>query len=123
MKLDIRAWPDDPEWSQRVGDLVGGRPAGAVLPDRARAGRARAGSTVQEAASRSTGGYAGLFDPSDGLIEVAYYAEDFVVLHEAAHAWFNGALLADRWANEAFASYYGLAGRRSSSRCRRSATS
>ena len=24
------------------------------------------------------------------------------------HAWFNGGLLADRWANEAFASYYGL---------------
>jgi hypothetical protein len=30
-----------------------------------------------------------------------------VVLHESAHAWFNGELLADRWANEAFASYYG----------------
>ena len=33
---------------------------------------------------------------------------DFVVLHESAHGWFNGGLLADRWANEAFASYYGL---------------
>ena len=31
-----------------------------------------------------------------------------MVLHESAHAWFNGSLLADRWANEAFASYYGL---------------
>ena len=31
-----------------------------------------------------------------------------MVLHESAHAWFNGGLLADRWANEAFASYYGL---------------
>ena len=62
--------------------------------------------TVQEAVSRSTGGYAGLFDPAAGLVEIAYYAGDFVVLHEAAHGWFNGALLADRWANEAFASYY-----------------
>ena len=62
---------------------------------------------VQEAVSRSTGGYAGLFDPSQGLVEVAYYADDEVVLHEAAHGWFNGSLLADRWANEAFASYYG----------------
>ena len=43
-----------------------------------------------------------------GQVEVAYYADDRVVLHEAAHAWFNGSLLADRWANEAFASYYGL---------------
>ena len=107
VNLEIRAWPDDPEWSQRVGDLVA--EALPLLSFRIGLGWPRDGGlTVQEAASRSTGGYAGLFDPGDGLIEVAYYAEDFVVLHEAAHAWFNGALLADRWANEAFASYYGL---------------
>ena len=28
------------------------------------------------------------------------------MIHEAAHAWFNGSLLADRWANEGFASLY-----------------
>jgi hypothetical protein len=42
-------------------------------------------------------------------MEIAYYADSFVILHEAAHAWFNGSLLADRWANEAFASYYAVA--------------
>ena len=47
--------------------------------------------------------------PTAGLVEVAYYADDGVVLHEAAHGWFNGSLLADRWSNEAFASYYGEA--------------
>lgn len=105
--LTIRAWPDDPPWSKRVGDLVGR--ALPVLADEVGLGWPREGGlVVQEAASRSTGGYAGLFDPKEGLVEVAYYAADFVVLHEAAHAWFNGALLADRWANEAFASYYGL---------------
>jgi hypothetical protein len=105
--LTVRSWPDDPDWSTRVGDLVArALPvlAGEIGLDWPRDG----GLLVQEAASRSTGGYAGLFDPSEGLVEVAYYAEDFVVLHEAAHAWFNGGLLADRWANEAFASYYGL---------------
>ena len=66
------------------------------------------GLVVHETISRSTGGYAGLFDPAKGQIEVAYDAGDDVVLHEAAHTWFNGGLLADRWANEAFASYYGL---------------
>ncbi|HEX7948791.1 MAG TPA: hypothetical protein VF494_00465 [Candidatus Limnocylindrales bacterium] len=106
--LTIRSWPDDPAWSTRVGDLVGralpllGERIGLPWPR-------NAGLTVQEAVSRSTGGYAGLFDPGKGVVEVAYYADDFVVLHEAAHAWFNGALLADRWASEAFASYYGLA--------------
>ncbi|MDO8484181.1 MAG: hypothetical protein Q7S35_04480, partial [Candidatus Limnocylindrales bacterium] len=105
--LTIRAWPDDPPWSDRVGDLVAR--ALPVLGNEIGLGWPRDGGlVVQEAASRSTGGYAGLFDPKEGLVEVAYYAEDFVVLHEAAHAWFNGALLADRWANEAFASYYGL---------------
>ena len=39
---------------------------------------------------------------------MAYDANDYIVLHEAAHAWFNGALLADRWSTEGFASYYGL---------------
>ena len=63
---------------------------------------------IQEAVGRSTGGYAGLFDPKAGEVEIAYFADDPVVLHEAAHSWFNGSLLADRWANEAFASYYGF---------------
>jgi hypothetical protein len=106
--LTIRSWPDDPTWSTRVGDLVGR--ALPLLAGRIGLGWPRTGGlTVQEAVSRSTGGYAGLFDPGKGMVEVAYYADDFVVLHEAAHAWFNGSLLADRWANEAFASYYGLA--------------
>ena len=92
---------------------AGPRRRGSAWP-----GRATAALVVQEAVSRSTGGYAGLFDPARGQVEVAYYADDFVVLHEAAHAWFNGALLADRWANEAFASYYGARGGRRRSRSR-----
>jgi hypothetical protein len=105
--LTIRSWDDDPAWSTRVGDLIArGLPAIAkqVGLDWPRTG----GLTVRESVSRTTGGYAGLFDPRQGTIDVAYYADDFVVLHESAHAWFNGSLLADRWADEGFASYYGL---------------
>ncbi len=105
--LTIRSWPDDPAWDKRVGGLV--ERALPVLGDQIGLPWPREDTlVVQEAVSRSTGGYAGLFDPAAGRVEVAYYASDFVVLHEAAHGWFNGALLADRWANEAFASYYGL---------------
>lgn len=105
VSLSIRSWTDDAPWGARVADLfVRGLPVlGALigLP------YPRTDTlTVQEAVSRTTGGYAGLFDPSTGRIEVAYYASPFVVLHEASHAWFNGALLVDRWANEGFASYY-----------------
>jgi len=103
--LNIRGWTDDRPWADRVGGLleralpVMGEKIGLAWPR-------DVPLTVQESVSRSTGGYAGLFDPSANRVEVAYYASDFVVLHEAAHGWFNGALLADRWANEAFASYY-----------------
>lgn len=103
--LEIRSWPDDAPWRTRVGDLVAkslpilsdeiGLPWPIQQP-----------LVVQEALVRSTGGYAGLFDPSQHLIEVSFAAPSAVVLHEAAHAWFNGALVADRWAAEAFASYY-----------------
>lgn len=107
VEIVVRAWSDDAAWAKRVGGLLD-----AALP----ALGIRIGLpwpeyvpplTVEEAVSRSTGGYAGVFDPDAGTVAIAYYADDFVVLHEAAHAWFNGALLADRWANEAFASYYG----------------
>jgi hypothetical protein len=106
--VTIRAWPDDPDWAARVGDLFErGLP---VLGQLTGVGWGRTPPlVVEEAVGGSTGGYAGLFDPAAGRMEIAYYADSLVILHEAAHAWFNGALLADRWANEAFASYYAVA--------------
>ncbi|MEX2011846.1 MAG: hypothetical protein WEF51_06405, partial [Chloroflexota bacterium] len=106
--VTIRAWPDDPDWAARVGDLFErGLP---VLGDLTGLGWERTGPlVVEEAVSRSGAGHAALFDPAAGRMGLAYYADSSVVLHEAAHAWFNGALLADRWANEAFASYYAVA--------------
>jgi hypothetical protein len=105
--LTIHGWVDDPAWTTRVGGLVGR--ALPLLSERIGLPWPRDGGLiVHETITRSTGGYAGLFDPAAGQIEVAYDAGDEVVLHEAAHTWFNGGLLADRWANEAFASYYGL---------------
>jgi hypothetical protein len=103
----VRSWPEDPDWAARIGGLFErGLPA---LSERIGLPWGRAGGlTVEETVSRTTGGYAGLFNPTSGQVEVAYYADDFVVLHEAAHAWFNGELLVDRWALEGFASYYAL---------------
>ena len=69
-------------------------------------GRSTARSRSTRPSIRTTGGFAGLFDPADRRIEIAYTASDGVVLHELAHAWFNGRLVADRWAAEGFASYY-----------------
>jgi hypothetical protein len=105
--VTIQAWPDDKPWSDRVSGLV--RRGLPVLAARIGQPWPRDGGlVVKEAVGRSTGGYAGLFDAEAGEVEIAYFADDPVVLHESAHAWFNGSLLADRWANEAFASYYGF---------------
>jgi len=103
--LTISAFVDDAAWGTRVGDLASR--ALPVLADRIGLAWPRPdGLDFRETVGRSSGGYAGLFDPATGKIDVAYDATDEVVLHEAAHSWFNGALLADRWATEAFASYY-----------------
>jgi len=102
--IDLRSWPDDTAWRNRVrGLLEPGLPdLGALIgvpwP-------MDGDLVVQEALVRNTGGYAGLFDPSTRQILVSYTASPTVVLHEAAHVWFNGRLVADRWAAEAFASY------------------
>ena len=105
--LTVRHWKEDVAWGKRVGGLFErGLPqlSGADRPAvAARRGAGRPG--IREPFDRRL---RGLFDPTRGHVEVAYYADDFVVLHEAAHAWFNGNLLADRWALEAFASYYAL---------------
>jgi hypothetical protein len=103
--VTLRSWPDDTAWRDRVGDLINrGLPAlgNAIGLDWPISGPL----VVQEALVRNTGGYAGLFDPTAGEIQISYTASSGVVLHEAAHAWFNGHLVADRWAAEAFASYY-----------------
>jgi hypothetical protein len=105
--LVLRSWKDDGAWATRMGALF--KKALPVLHDAIGIDWPHAGPlVVQEAVSRDAGGYAGLFDPAAGRIEVAYWADHQVAIHEAAHAWFNGALLADRWADEGFASYYGL---------------
>ena len=107
VEVALRAWPDDPAWAERVGGLVErGLP---VLAERiGLPWLGRQPLVVAEAASRSSAGFAGRYDPAATEIEIAYYADSFVVLHEAAHAWFDGSLLAERWANEGFASWYAL---------------
>jgi len=105
--ITIRAWPDDPAWATRVaGLLTRGLPV--MAKDIGLPWTVGRPLVVTEALSRNTSGFAGRYDPEGGQIEIAYYATTFVILHEAAHAWFDGGLLADRWASEGFASYYAL---------------
>ena len=105
--VTLRAWPDDPAWAKRVGDLLK-RGLPALAADIGLPWTVDRPLIVEESLSRSATGFAGRFDPPAGRIEIAYYATPYVVLHEAAHAWFDGSLVADRWASEGFASWYAL---------------
>ena len=107
LDVAIRAWPDDPAWAERTGALVE-----QTLPIMSEsiglpwvAGRP---FVVAEAVSQTGSAYAGRYDPDDSTVEIAYYADELVTLHETAHAWFDGSLLGDRWANEGFATWYAL---------------
>jgi hypothetical protein len=103
--LVIRAWPDDPDWGSRVSSIYAdalpalseaiGLPYPIVGP-----------LTVSEHAFAYLGDYAGTYDPITDEISMRYDADAFVMLHEAAHIWFNEDLFAERWIAEAFASYY-----------------
>lgn len=103
--LTIKTWVDDRTWASRVGPLIS-----RALPLL----RSEIGVpwphdtpvTLQEAVNRSGAGYAGLYDPQAETIQVAYWASPAVVVHETAHGWLNGTMLADRWAVEGFASLY-----------------
>jgi hypothetical protein len=101
----VRSWPDDTAWSDRVLGLL--ERALPLLEDEIGVPwPIDAPLILEESLTRGTDGYSGLFDPAAPRIEVSYAASDVIILHELAHAWFNGGLVADRWAAEAFASYY-----------------
>ncbi len=100
----VRSWPDDEAWRDRVLGLI--ERALPVLEGEIGLSWPVEGPLVVDEALVRGAGYAGLFDPAERRIEVSYAAPDLIVLHELAHAWFNGRLVADRWVAEAFASYY-----------------
>ena len=103
--LTMRAWSDDRTWTGRVQGVF----AKALPLLRADFGFAWPHSdpvVIQESISRTSSGHAGQYDPSGQLIEVAYWAGDLAIIHEAAHGWLNARVLADRWAVEGFAAWY-----------------
>ena len=104
-RILFRGWADDPAWLDQANRLVLlGAPA---LADAiGRPWPLREPLVVEEGLVGEAADTAGSFSPDRPQIEIAYYAGPEVVLHELAHAWFNGSRLADRWANEAFASLY-----------------
>ncbi len=107
--LDVRSWPEDDLWADRVRDrLTTGLVALHDLNglDWPVVGPLR----VTESATRSLNGYAGFYDPGGpGVLDeitISEEPDDQVILHEASHAWFNDGLLTGRWISEGFAEAY-----------------
>lgn len=101
----VRAWPNDAEWLTFTTDLAErglpaleetiGRPWGAI-----------ARLQIVETATPYVYGYGGWYSHDTGIIEVGDLLEPQVILHEMAHAWFNGVLFQERWINEGLADEY-----------------
>ena len=105
--LLLQAWNDDAGWADRISSLFADA-LPALREDIGLPWPADDPLVIHETASRTPDASAGVFDPAENRMDVAYWADREVVIHQAAHGWFNGDLLADRWANEGFATLYGL---------------
>jgi tetratricopeptide (TPR) repeat protein len=104
LSVTLRYWVDDVGWADEVervmragypmlSELIGlGDPVDTTL-------------TVEEASGQDLG-FSGSYDLALGQVQISYFADPYVILHEMAHMWFNSDLVADRWIQEGFASYY-----------------
>jgi len=105
LEVTLRYWSDDPGWAEQVARVLqSGYP---VMRDLIGLGDPNTKSlTIEEATTQGIGGFTGEYDSAISLARISYFADPIVILHEAAHMWFNGDLASDRWIDEGFASFY-----------------
>ena len=103
--IAIHAWPEDTEWLDRVTDVLE-----TGLPDLETAiglpWPVTDELSVSEVSTAAIEGYAGLYDSADDEIRISEELDEQVIVHEAAHAWFDGGLFAQRWISEGLADEY-----------------
>jgi hypothetical protein len=101
----IRAWPEDPDWSARVRELLtSGLPE--LVEETGLDWPVSGDIDVFEVHTPLLEGYSGQFHPAEHRIEISEDLDDLTILHEAAHAWFNNGLFVGRWINEGLADTY-----------------
>ena len=61
---------------------------------------------ISEVSSTQIEGYAGLYDSATDEIQISEDLDEQIIVHETAHAWFNGGLFAQRWISEGLADEY-----------------
>jgi len=103
--LVIRAWPEDTEWETRVSGLL--RVGLPVLVDKLGLDWPVKGDIeVTEVHTPLLEGYAGIYHPTENLIEISEDLDELTIVHEASHAWFNENLFVGRWIDEGLADEY-----------------
>ena len=107
--IEVRSWPEDDLWAKRVRErLTSGLVALHELNglDWPVVGTLR----VTESATQRLNGYAGFYDPGETGVQdeitISEEPDEQVIVHEAAHAWFNDGLLTGRWISEGLADAY-----------------
>jgi hypothetical protein len=105
MNVTLRYWADDPGWADQIDRIM--RTSYPTLQSLIGLGDPPISDlVVVEASTLSRQGLGGEYNPDEHVIQVSYFADPFVTLHEMAHLWFNDSLARDIWIDEAFASYY-----------------
>lgn len=104
-EIELRAWPDDPEWAEFAAATVErGIPAledliGSPWPIEDRL-------DVRETVEPNLRGYAGWLDREINEIAVGEQLDADTLYHELSHAWINGTVSTERWLTEGLAQVY-----------------
>ena len=104
LEVTLRYWVDDVGWADEVEHVI--RAGYPVLSEMVGLGDPVGTTLTVEEASGQDLGFSGSYDLARGQVRISYFADPYVILHEMAHMWFNSDLVADRWIQEGFASYY-----------------
>jgi hypothetical protein len=105
VEIVVLAWPEDDDWEATVGATMRNgipelrRLIGLDWP-------VAHDLNVRERYTPALEGYAGVFFTDDQRIDVSEDLDRFVIVHEAAHAWFNQSLFTERWIYEGLADEY-----------------
>lgn len=99
--LELRSWPDDEEWLDYVTETV--ETALPTMIDAVGRPWPRPDLEILQSYTPTIYGYAGWYLPDTGRIEMGESLDAHVILHEAAHLWFNESLFDSRWINEGLA--------------------
>jgi hypothetical protein len=104
--LELRSWPDDPEWTAFAKEKVeSGVPEleeliGTPWP------LADQEFDIRQTVEPNFFGYAGWFDTQASEIAVGEELDAVTMYHELSHAWFNQDVFSSRWLSEGLAQLY-----------------